>query len=165
MNDYTPKYFAKLSKNKTWYCSRSCGADGMGKEKQCNNLADVFTEMEEWAKSGIWYCHLKPIQSYLENQLKELGFSVYEYFGNTGVSWHNAKFGGMVPFKKEKHLLSLESGDVVCGSLNGERLNFYMRNKTHAVIGDGYGEISIIENVINGNLILREIQKKSYWED
>lgn len=164
MNDYTPKYFAKLSKNKTWYCSRSCGADGMGKEKQCNNLADVFTEMEEWAKSGIWYCHVKPLPASFQDQLTESGFRIYEYFGTIGISWSGAQFDGMEKFEIEKHLLHLESGDLVTGVLNYERLNFYMTSKTNARIGTSSYTINVVDAIINKELEPKNIQKKSYWD-
>lgn len=159
----TPKDFAKLSKNHSWYKSRTCGVDAV--VKSCETLEQVFDEMKEWAKSGIWYAHVKPIDLSIQKQLQDLGFNVYEYFGETGISWVNDKWGGMVKFEPEKHLLTLESGDVLCGRLNSEGLNFYMNNKTHATIGDGYGTISVVEEYINGNLRIDEIQKKSYWED
>lgn len=159
----TPKHFAKLSKDHTWYATRNCSSKAIN--ENYFTLDKCFKEMEEWAKSGIWYAHLTTLPDPLQEELKELGFNVYEYFGETGISWVNAKWGGMVKFEPEKHLLTLESGDVICGRLNSESLNFYMNNKTHATIVSGYGTISVIEEFINGNLRIEEIQKKSYWND
>lgn len=128
-------------------------------------MEQIFEEMSEWAKSGIWYAHLTTLDDNLQSILADYGFSVYEYFGETGVSWSNAEFGGKINFEPDKHLNNLEAGDLLFGTLNGESLNFYIQDNTTARIGNSMFTVNIIQGVINKELQIRRIQKKSYWDD
>lgn len=161
----TPKYFAKLSRSSSGYHSRDYSANAKKIIKQYDTKEQVYEEMEEWAKSGIWYAHLTTLNEPLQKYFREAGFSVYEYFGETGISWSNAQFDGAVKFDPEKHLMSLESGDLLFGVLNYESLNFYMFNKTHAKIGTSMFTINVVDAFINKELKINEIQKKEYWDE
>lgn len=163
-DQFTPKYFAKLCKAKLGHRTRDYGMNFNKIIKDYQTKEEVYEEMEEWAKSGIWYAHLTTLNESLQNHFKEAGFGVYEYFGETGISWSNSQFDGAVKFEPEKHLMNLESGDLLFGRLNGEGLNFYMQNNTTARIGTSMFTVNVIEGFKTGELQINEIQKKSYWE-
>jgi len=163
----TPKDFAKLTMNSNWYCSRSCSADSLEymPKKAYLNIDECFSEMKEWADSGIWYAHLfGTLNDDLKKELSDLGYSVYDYFGQTGIGWLNAEYGGMVKFDPEKDLLTLKKGDWLSVSYYGESFTVIMNNK-HSGCRKKFGDyIEVVNKYLDGTLKIYEIQRLEYWD-